>query len=397
LISTKNNWLINLSSTTVPHDVQCVMQLENNFSLPIDNKEKTIIELIKNIERSTNKFDIDTQLTLRNIFIPTINNLLNFFVPNNPINQKLNDSMKSCKSFIRNNPDIIFTRADKGNTTVILERKDYFKKINDMLLDTNIYTIIKRDPSNKMICNLRSLLTRWKNSNYISSAKYKSLYHSEGILPRAYGLPIHKDTAFRLIISSVDSPFYSLASFLQGIIIKHVPNTFSHIENSFKLMEKLKDIFISDNHILISLDVNCLFTVFHLTWLSIVLLRWGHIANSGSISREEFLNALKLIFDSTYFRIDGVIYKQNLGTPMGSPLSSIISDLIMHDLEERALETLGFSLPFYLRYVDDIAMAIPFNSVRKILNIFNGLHPRLQFTAEILHWRTTKLSRRDYH
>jgi len=74
-----------------------------------------------------------------------------------------------------------------------------------MLLDTNTYTIIKRDPTNKF-CNLRGLLTRWKNSNYISPAKYKSLYHSEGILPRAYGLPkIHKlDTSFRLIISSID-------------------------------------------------------------------------------------------------------------------------------------------------------------------------------------------------
>jgi len=306
--------------------------------------------------------------------------------------------MKSYKNFIRNNPDIIFTRADKSNTTVILERKDYFKEINDMLLDTNTYTIIKRDPSSKMICNLRGLLTRWKNFNCILLAKYKSLYHSEGILSRAYGLPkIHKDTAFRLIISSVDSLFYSLAFFLQGIMIKHVPNTFSHIENSFKLTEKLKDIIISDNHILISLDVNCLFTNIPLDLaIDSVVKRWGHIANSGLIPREEFLNALKLVFDSTYFRFDGVIYKQNFGTPIGSPLSPIISDLVMRDLEERALETLNFSLPFYLRYAD-IVMTIPSNSVKKILNIFNGLHPRLQFTAEILHWRSTKLSRRDYH
>jgi len=177
-------------------------------------------------------------LTLRNRFIPTINNLLNFSFQNNlNLNQEINDSLKSCKYFIKNNPDIIFTKADKGNTTVMLERKDYLKKINDILRDTNTYTIIKRDSINKIIYNLRSLLTRWKNSNYISPAKYKALYRSEGILPRAYELPkIHKsDIPFRLIISSIDSPFYSLASFLQGIIKKYVPNTFSHLENSFKL------------------------------------------------------------------------------------------------------------------------------------------------------------------
>jgi len=52
-------------------------------------------------------------------------------------------------------------------------------------------------------------------------------------------------------------------------------------------------------------------------------------------------------------------------------------------IEERVFETLGFSLPFYFRYVDDIAVTIPSDSVKKILNIFNRLHPRLLFTAEI--------------
>jgi len=56
---------------------------------------------------------------------------------------------------------------------------------------------------------LKILLTRWKNWDYISFVKYKSLYCSDGILPRAYGLPkIHKcDNSFRLITASIDSPF----------------------------------------------------------------------------------------------------------------------------------------------------------------------------------------------
>jgi len=58
----------------------------------------------------------------------------------------------------------------------------------------------------------------------------------------------------------MDSPFYSLAAFLQKLIIKHIPNTFSHLDNSFKLTKKLKDIFISDNHVLISLDIISPFT-----------------------------------------------------------------------------------------------------------------------------------------
>jgi len=72
-----------------------------------------------------------------------------------------------------------------------------------------------------MISKLKCfLLTRWKNSIYIFISKYKLLYHSEGILPRAYGFPkIHKSgNSFKQIISFIDSSFYSLAAFLQNLI-----------------------------------------------------------------------------------------------------------------------------------------------------------------------------------
>jgi len=94
-----------------------------------------------------------------------------------------------------------------------------------------------------------------------------------------------------------------------------------------------------------------------------------------------FLNALKMILNSTYFKFNNHMYKQNFGTPMSSPLSLIIADLVMHDLEER--ETLGFLLPFYVRYVEDIAMTVPSTAINEVLNTFNSSHPRLQFALEI--------------
>jgi len=83
---------------------------------------------------------------------------------------------------------------------------------------------------------------KWKNSNYISSSKYKLLYCNDGILPRAYGFPkIHKsDYLFRLIISSIDNSLYSLAFFLHKLIIDNISNTFSHVDNSFHLIGKFK-------------------------------------------------------------------------------------------------------------------------------------------------------------
>jgi len=64
-------------------------------------------------------------------------------------------------------------------------------------------------------------------------------------------------------------------------------------------------------------------------------------------------------------------------------MSPIIANIIMDDIETRALHDLNIDMPFYYRYVDDIAMAIPRQNSQMVLDTFNSLNPRLQFTMEI--------------
>ncbi|XP_071644559.1 uncharacterized protein [Temnothorax longispinosus] len=68
---------------------------------------------------------------------------------------------------------------------------------------------------------------------------------------------------------------------------------------------------------------------------------------------------------------------------MGSPLSPDLADLVLQDIETRAIGILNFSLPFFYRYVDDIAMATPYDMVDFTLQTFNSFHPRSQFTIEV--------------
>jgi len=46
----------------------------------------------------------------------------------------------------------------------------------------------------------------------------------------------------------------------------------------------------------------------------------------------------------TFFKFDQKIYKQNFSTPMGTPLSPIIADLIIQELEGEVLRKLDFRL-----------------------------------------------------
>jgi len=97
---------------------------------------------------------------------------------------------------------------------------------------------------------------------------------------------------------------------------------------------------------------------------------------------KEFIQAVKLILDSTFFTFNK-IYKQKFGTPIGSPMSPVIADIVIDDLKNKALNNLNLDIPFYYRYVDDIAMAVPSQKLQVVLDMFNSLHPRLQFTMEM--------------
>jgi len=213
---------------------------------------------------------------------------------------------KQAFSFFKNNDNIILTRADKGNITVALDKINYIREIKEMLKNNNIYITVKKDPTRSIIGSLRKLHTRWKNSEFISTTMHNLMTNSNRLLPRAYGLPkVHKPNCpFRIIISSVDSPLYAIASFLQKtigtniptalildpIMLKISPHVDSHIDNSFDLVKKLTNMHIDDEFSLISLDMVSLFTNIPIELVvKSVENRWNYISSNCNIPRDEFI------------------------------------------------------------------------------------------------------------
>jgi len=60
---------------------------------------------------------------------------------------------------------------------------------------------------------------------------------------------------------------------------------------------------------------------------------------------KEFLMAINMIVDFTYFTFNKKYYKQIFGTSMGSPLSPISADIVLQDIEEEAFDRLLVDLP----------------------------------------------------
>ena len=78
----------------------------------------------------------------------------------------------------------------------------------------------------------------------------------------------------------------------------------------------------------------------------------------------------------------GIVYKQIQGCAMGSPLSAVVCNLLLEDLEYDLLSNFQQDINFYCRYVDDIFCLIEEDQIENVLDSLNSHSTRLQFKKE---------------
>jgi len=76
---------------------------------------------------------------------------------------------------------------------------------------------------------------------------------------------------------------------------------------------------------------------------------------------------------TTYFSFKGVIYQQNFGAAMGSPVFPLLANLFMEWLEKQAIATAPVECKpkFWKRYVDDVLELIKKGQVRNLTDHIN--------------------------
>ena len=90
----------------------------------------------------------------------------------------------------------------------------------------------------------------------------------------------------------------------------------------------------------------------------------------------------------------GKYYKQTYRTAMGSPVSVIVANLVMEEIEERAIsENPKY---FWKRYVDDIITALPENSIQSFLEHLNSIESTINFTVEVESENESLFGYRDH-
>lgn len=171
-----------------------------------------------------------------------------------------------------------------------------------------------------------------------------------------------------------------------NILKNCVGKTSRHIENSIDFKNKIKDLNIPRNYKLFSLDVISLFTNIPINLVICVIeKRWQEIKKYTTIPKNIFIEGIKIVTNNCYFSYDNTTYHQIFGTPMGSPISPVLAELILEDLEETVLSQISnnnIQILFYCRYVDDCFIIFNPRHLQTILNKFNSYSEKLQFTYE---------------
>ena len=335
----RKNWFINLSKQKLTETETDVLRLGLNFGVT----QKTIPK--QNIIA-----EVEIPNTSANIIRGKIVNTLN--QPNTHQPNLTSEQRKALQILIKQ-VDLVITRADKGNCTVILDKSDYEEKMHKLLNDNSTYMLLKHDLNGNIERKLKKYVYQLFKTKSISQNEYYHLHSSDANAPRIYGLPkIHKpQTPLRPIVFFINSPLYNFSKFFTNILSPLVGNNGYTVKNSYEFIDSIAETNTSDDECLASFDVISLFTKILIDIAKSIIFNLLNndkcLKEHTNLTIEELVEGLNLCLDNTYIQFRENYYKQIFGVPMGSPISVTIANVVIKNVENRALQTFSNSPTFW--------------------------------------------------
>ncbi|XP_044766183.1 uncharacterized protein LOC123322305 [Coccinella septempunctata] len=375
-------FLVNYTRVEIPEKARIILGMGPKHG--IIPKNVPIPELIKDVESFIQALSLGENE--RNVIRSRCTRVIQNFMDRPRAPDPLGIYYHITSKFVRDKPDILVSRSDKGNTTVVMYREEYIQEVSRLLSDDTTYRILNKDPTRKTQENINKFLKTLRDEQMITGSQYKELIRHNSTPPKLYCLrKTHKQVlSFRPIVSCISGPGYNIGSFLHTILSNVLSSSKFKVKDSFSFVEELKNIHVPENYKMMSLDVVSLFTNIPKSLVfQIITKRWRYISCFTVLDENSFIKLVDIVFDSSYFTFNNNFYKQLDGTAMGSPASPDLAELVMLELFEFVAGKLNFDIPIMKICVDDTFLLIPEDHIESTLDLFNSFHEKLQFTVEI--------------
>lgn len=381
------NYISNLTNEDIPKNILTILSYGSKFANPINQHNTPVPQILAETEHLLQQCSDFEEINTNRLEITQIINqhITKIQKPNKIKNQLIKAKQETIK-FLKENKNILILNSDKSNKTVLMYNNEYKTKMIELLKDTDTYFQINKDPTSVLSKKSSKLLKDLFDRKEISKLEFNNMFVKNPQPPKIYGLPkLHKENIpLRPIVSTISSPGYKIAKYLNNIL-KHLSQLSSYnIKNSHEFKNFIDTITLRENDELLSFDVVSLFTNVPIE-IAIIQVeeRYEEFKHLTNIAKQDFLKLLEFaIKDNNYFCYNDVFYKQKKGLAMGNPLSPILADLVLEKLFTESLNQLSIQPTFIKKYVDDVILALPKTVIESTKMIFNLFNTNIEFTLE---------------
>jgi len=317
-----------------------------------------------------------------------------FQIMNLPIIQKKKNYSRLVKRLKHKfrTTNIVLQKTDKSKVFHLGKFQDYQKKSKEYMEKTEAYKCLATlDPLPDLIQRTNKYLVNLRLAHWITQKQYEQLCSNpnEVQLAHLYFLPkAHKlNTPLRPIVSGLKHPTIKISKFLDKLLRPLFDQMASDTTSTtgsevIKKLNEWSKFNIRQDTLLCTMDVVDLCTMIPQTEGVLSIKRMmDHLKlkQIDGLTVETIIRLSRFVMNNNYFSYSGEYYHQIRGGAMGSPLTLTIANCYMYFFERNIVKQIQNSGGLYLRYIDDIFLAINW----PIRHLFKQIDKWNQFNSNI--------------
>ena len=294
---------------------------------------------------------------------------------------------------LKDRDDVVFKKADKGNAIVIMDRDDYIREAHNQIFNDKYYKPLEGPVYLNTTDEVNSILDKSLLNGWLDNTQVEYLRPADNPRPCIfYTLPkIHKPMdkwlvpdkipPGRPIVSDCSSDSYHISELIDHFIKPRSNRHPSYVKDTWDLLDKLRDIEVPSNAILVTADVQSPHTNMQ---PNKGLEALGKMYDEYDVSMpfEEINRLLELSLLHNDFLFNDRWFLQTSGTAMGKKYAPSFANIFMANLGDEVLRKAKCKPLAMFRFIDDIFF-IWNHSRDELINLFNSHDDSIKIDCNI--------------